>query len=808
MRRAFIPGLLLLSVLIPYSLEGQQDDFTGIKAFINPGHGGHDDNDRHMIATDFWESDGNLGKGLFLRDLLEARNADVYMSRTTNNTTDDLPLSTIVEMANTANADVFISIHSNGYDGTRNQPLVLFRGYDDQPVIPAAKVLAQILWGKLFEKGNCWTDTFEWVKGDWTFYPDWGTQGLGVLRGLTMPGVLSEGSFHDYVPEGWRLRNADYLHHEAWAMLRALEEFEYVKAEPTGIIAGTVRDQFSSPAYYFKPGTKDQASPINNATIKLVPGDITMTTDNLNNGFFMFDSLPPGDYELICNGITDFLDDTLSAEVVSDISTLIDFLPRLDTTRAPSVVEFLPSTTDSLPFNQAFTFRFDIPMDRDSVEAALVIEPAASLITEWDDKGKIMTVKPETGFAGKTSYTIRLTTRACSSWKVFLQSEFTVSFVTKARSRLVAEDLWPSPGLTGVTLYPRITVWFDAPLDQESASEGIRLLNSQSEPVSKISETFITDGGKGCYSFELSSPLQVNSQYTLAMDADVKDLMGVSLGSDSVVIFTTRARPYDTGNVVETFDDISVFWDPETSGSTTGTDNPLTTFTQSTGVLRSGTAAGRLDYVFTGASGGLCRVFDTRKPSIGSNTNQLFAMWVYGDLSGNKLEYWFYSPGTVNQVVGAITVNWAGWDLISIPVSSIGGSGPWQYHSIVVRQTSAGRTSGTMYFDDAMMITPTGTDDEVTTDADLLLSPNPASSAGRITFSVQAQCHAKISLYAPDGTLVMNLFSGTCGPGQQIIDWQPSSTVASGVYTIRLSTRKEGDTLWHHTSRQWAIIKN
>ena len=487
MRRVAVFGLLLLSVLLPVNLEGQLADFSGIKVFINPGHGGHDDNDRHMIATDFWESDGNLGKGLFLRDLLEARNADVYMSRTTNTTADDLPLSTIAEMANTANADIFLSIHSNGYDGTRNQPLVLFRGYDDEPVFPAAKVMALILWGKLFEKGNCWTDTFEWVKGDWTFYPDWGDKvGLGVLRTLNMPGVLSEGSFHDYIPEGWRLRNADFLHHEAWAMLRALEEFENVTAELTGIIAGTVRDQLSSPDYYFKPGTKDEATPLNNTTVVLKPGDITATTDDLNNGFFMFDSLPAGNYQLICSGIPDFFDDTLSAVVVSDKSTLCDFLPPFDTTMIPTVVEFLPVTTDSLPFNQTFTVSFNIPMDRDSVEAALVIEPGANLVFAWDDKGKILTINPETGLTGKTSYTMRLTTRACSRWKVHLQSEYQADFITKSRSRLIAEDVWPASGLTGVTLYPRITLWFDAPLDQASASEGIRLLDSQSEAMSKI----------------------------------------------------------------------------------------------------------------------------------------------------------------------------------------------------------------------------------------------------------------------------------------------------------------------------------
>ncbi len=43
-------------------------------------------------------------------------------------TVDDLPLSTIATMANTANADIFLAIHSNGFDGTRNQPLVLLQG--------------------------------------------------------------------------------------------------------------------------------------------------------------------------------------------------------------------------------------------------------------------------------------------------------------------------------------------------------------------------------------------------------------------------------------------------------------------------------------------------------------------------------------------------------------------------------------------------------------------------------------------------------------------------------------------------------
>jgi hypothetical protein len=258
---------------------------------------------------------------------------------------------------------------------------------------------------------------------------------------------------------------------------------------------------------------------------------------------------------------------------------------------------------------------------------------------------------------------------------------------------------------------------------------------------------------------------------------------------------------------VESFDNVAAFWDPEASGSTTGTDNPLTTFTASYDILRSGSSSGKLSYVFTGEEGGLCRVFDTSKPLIGSNTNQVFAMWVYGDLSYNYLEYWFYSPGPVNQIVAATTINWAGWDLISIPMSSIGGSGDWQYHSLVVSQSATGLKSGTMYFDDAMVFTPTGIEDEEANDADLLLYPNPVRSEGRVTFFIQSPCHAMLNLYSSDGSLAANLFSGQCVSGPHTVEWYPATSVAPGVYTLRLSLREEGEAGWRHTSRRWVVVK-
>ena len=64
---------------------------------------------------------------------------------------------------------------------------------------------------------NCWASDYT-VRGDKTFAAQvmgW-SNGYGVLRGLTVPGCISEGSMHDYIPETRRLMNMDYKWLEAW----------------------------------------------------------------------------------------------------------------------------------------------------------------------------------------------------------------------------------------------------------------------------------------------------------------------------------------------------------------------------------------------------------------------------------------------------------------------------------------------------------------------------------------------------------------------------------------------------------------
>jgi len=786
----------------------QTNDFTGYTFFINPGHGGLDSNDRHMLETDFWESEGNLTKGLYLRDLLEKMHANVILSRITNTTEDDLELSVIDEMANESGADCFLSIHSNGGNGTDNYPLVLFRGYDNEPVFNSAKSLSDILWQELFQKSNCWTYTARNSRGDWSFYPSWGAKvGLGVLRTLTMPGVLSEGSFHDYIPEGWRLRNADYLHHESWAFLRALMKYYGITSTGNGIIAGTVRDTLQVPAWYCKPGTRDERVPLNGVSVTLTPGYQTYTTDTHNNGYFFFDSLAPGNYTLHFQGSTDYYKDSLPVTVNANQTTIADCYLRFDTTRMPVLLSMLPDIKEDVPLNQEFTLSFNLPMDTSAVQNAIRFSPEVAVHYAWSNENKNLIIKPISSFLPNTSYSFIMTPTACSRWHIGLAAPEQRQFKTIHQTYVQLKTSYPSDNEVNITLYPQIRLCFDAPLNTPSAQSEIHLLNSNGQSISKINEHVSTESGQGLYFFETAQPLEPGQTYQIVIGEGLTDLNGRTSGRRVDLTFTTRTTGYCTGTIVEPFEMISDFWDPEASGSTIGTDNERTTFTHAFGIKRSGIYSGQLDYTFTGSEGGLCRVFDTRKPAIGDQTTSAFGIWVYGDLSYNQLEYWFYSSGSINRQVIVDTIDWAGWDYVSIPYSAIGASGEILFHSLVIRQTSAGSLSGTLWFDDASVCFSSGIPDTSVKTPSLVFGPNPLEQSGSVKITLPERSNVIAGIYTMDGVKVRDLCRSTLQPGIWEVSWAPSDDLANSIYLLRVEITPANHGATTRFAEQWVLAR-
>ena len=285
------------------------------RVFINPGHGGHDSDDRHVPtwvigAQDtlhYYESNSNLTKGLALEEILTNKGYEVALSRRTNTTEDDLDLFEIVSLAANSGADIFFSIHSNatGIVKRINFPLALYRGWDYQPVVEGSLKLSEAVMKYAAQNELAvWTHEKR-SHGDWSFYPEWGYQvGLGVLRYNKLPGMLSEGSFHDYLPERERLLNDSYCWLEAWNQSLGIDEyFGRSKKFKNGVIAGTVRwtDLFreDEDGRLFDA---DRQRTVNGALLRLYNDRGALNrifrTDDLDNGVFVFTNLPPQKYKL------------------------------------------------------------------------------------------------------------------------------------------------------------------------------------------------------------------------------------------------------------------------------------------------------------------------------------------------------------------------------------------------------------------------------------------------------------------------------------------------------------------------------
>lgn len=766
---------------------------AGAKICIDPGHGGHDPaDDRYIAATGFWESDANWAKANFLKPMLQNLGANVKLTRTGNNDSDDLPLSTRCQIANEFGADYFHSIHSNGYNGQSNYTLMLFRGYDNNPVFPLAKTMGEYLATNIQATNRT---TAKYNRGDWSFYPDWGTSGLGVLRTLTMPGTLSEGSFHDYIPESWRLMNDAYRYHEMVAIARSFIQLFNDFPYQHGAIAGIVRDPLQTVSYYYIASLGDAKKPINNIKVTLQPGNRVYQGDSKNNGFFMFDSVAPGTYKLYYEA-ENYALDSATVTVTSNKTSFADKnMTQAANYNPPTILSVSPANnSNNVRLKASITFTFDISMDKASTLAAFEITPNISGLFTWSDNDKTMIFTPSTFYPANTLITAKVKNTAKSIFNVNMANDYVISFTT--RSKLNILTAYPKNNDEKISPTVNVRVIFDAPLKQSTLSGGnVSFVNSAGASVPIYVD--VAGYALGKITFDPQNPLTPGETYKLTIKSGVGDMEGLFLGQDYEFSFKVDDEIYQSGQVLDQFEAVGGWWDPNNSGSTTGTNPDATTFTIVSDKKVNGSKSGKISYTFTGANG-VVRTFNSSKPSIGSSTNSKVGVWVYGDLSYNTLEYWFYYNSSTNAIVFVDTINWTGWKIKYINSGSIAGSGDKLFHSIVIKQTANGATTGAIYVDDLQkdIVTDVEEDYEINVSpTEFVLNqnyPNPFNPSTVISFSIPKAENVKLSIYNILGEKIVTLLNSDLNVGNYKVTWNGKNalgvTVPSGVYFYKLET--------------------
>ncbi|MFW6144732.1 MAG: InlB B-repeat-containing protein, partial [Candidatus Natronoplasma sp.] len=181
---------------------------------VDPGHGGSDPG--AVGPSDYTEAECVLDIGLRLRDLLEASNAEVLMTRETDVY---VSLEERVNIANDGGADIYVSIHNNAYDG--NTKGIESYYYEELPPDSEAAQLTTRLQEELIAEIDS---------------PDRGvkTANYYVLRETWMPASLTENMFIDNPEEEAKLMDPEVRQRIAEAHYRAICDHFGEDPEPPG----------------------------------------------------------------------------------------------------------------------------------------------------------------------------------------------------------------------------------------------------------------------------------------------------------------------------------------------------------------------------------------------------------------------------------------------------------------------------------------------------------------------------------------------------------------------------------------------
>lgn len=705
---------LILFLLFGFLLatKGIGQNLEGVKIYINPGHGGFNSDDRNVPippfalgdTAGFWESKSNLAKGLHLRSLLDAAGAEVIMSRTQNRTEDDRPLSAIAEEANANQVDFMISIHSNAFNSVTNYVLQLFHGWDNEPILPQSMDMANLFWENLISnKTSYWTNSSRLVRGDKSFAPeDW--NGYGVLRPLTVPGLISEGSFHDYLPETYRLMNREYKYLEAWHFYKAFLDYFEGGTDSKGKIAGYVKDNFRKVTnYYATANSKDQWLTVNGAKIKLQPGDLEYKVDSLNNGFFLFDNLEPGTYQLKIEA-EKYVSQIFDSVVVNSNSVTYQLVYlQQDRSDSMMVIDYAPKVGPGERVSAAIPviFHFNFEVNRESFENAFSISPEVNGTFSYDNQERTAIFTPDLPMDTSTVYTVTLNKNVEHIGGLPMQKDFTFSFLTEQKNRLSVLNIYPRHGMKNVYENTQIRIHFDGRLVEENLNNLIWLEDAQGNILNRTGIYVNEFSGKvGSYAFTPSG-LSVGNKYFLKLGAELKDTDGLKLWENQEIEFEVKSVDNPEASVVFDFEQSALTWSVDNINSmniSEGAGNRILRY--STNKLFEDYSY-RLLYDFNAPEAQI--VVRPPAPLFSVSNNQHIGLYVYGNLSDNQLYLLFGKNGIEHEVL-LTDIDFSGWQLKTCDLNFPEKNEQYEFSGIkLVSGQSPFSAKGMILFDNMMV---------------------------------------------------------------------------------------------------------
>ncbi len=244
----------------------------------------------------------------------------------------------------------------------------------------------------------------------------------------------------------------------------------------------------------------------------------------------------------------------------------------------------------------------------------------------------------------------------------------------------------------------KIKIKLDGPISFSTLGGRVSFTDKDNNNVS-LKSFDETNYEGGWIIFEPDEPLENFAQYKVKISKGVKDIYGFDLKNDVEINFTVEGISEINGNLITSFEESTNWQQPQESISTIGIDVDKTSLLFSSNKSVEGEKSARLVYKFDSDSNGVCRINNTTGFSLGSNSNGMFGLWVFGDATRNVLEYWFDDAQGVTTPVFVDSLNWTGWKFKEVELTDFSDK---SFKSIVIKQSPTGEKGGQLYFDNAL----------------------------------------------------------------------------------------------------------
>lgn len=713
------------------------------KFFLDPGHSGREN--RGLWGYSEAQKVLEVAKTTreYLLQYTDIPEDAIKMCRETE--ADVVSLEERSDMANAWGADFYYSIHSDA-SSTVNTTVTLFGGWRNNGVeiekTPnGGKAFGEILNPNLTgvmritTRGN-WYDRCYYDKTPETHtnqYPY-----LSVNRRTTMPSILSEGGYHTIASQQQLNMNAQYKRLEGFAAFQTILKYRKLSLPVQTFLCGIITNS-------------ENNVPIDGATVS-VEGqtyttdtweslfkDYTLNPDMIHNGFYLFENLEAGKTVEVTFSAPGFDPITRTATIKSNLEgTSNDNVTWLDvqlTSNAPAKVSTISvEDLSKVSLVEPIVITFSRNMDRASVEQALSIDNEGDITYKWENDYTLTIDVSHLTPLQTYNLTINGSIAKNSQTQQPFDGNgdgdggdnyvltFTMAEPDTEAPRVVSTDPI-ADGEVAFTLRPVVRIEFNEPIDWNEDNNGDCITVTDKDGntyAGKTTHAVVADAS--VLHFYFNEDLPLDRCFLVTVNEGLKDLSGNATGK-YMFRFLSEYRGIVSQETLLALDDVSGFWAPDGSGSSSGLTQEANSFSAASGLAATGSGSScKLHYDFdknSAAGSWMIREYHSSQNITKATNDGILTYWLYGDGSNNTVSATLrVRTGNKNGGLkyNLKPINFRGWhlmtwDLQNDSYEAFTGTdelaADWRFDSFIIRHQNTDNDpsaapqawSGDIYFD-------------------------------------------------------------------------------------------------------------